>query len=71
MLDFKDYCQLVGILQMSSSEEEMLSEISKHYRDYLSKPKEEREAFEKGLLQKNKHVIVKLYRMMRDADAGK
>lgn len=69
MLEFKDYCQLVGILQMSTSNEDTLSEVAKHYKQYLSGTKEEREAFERGILKRNKHVIVKLYRMMRDFDA--
>ena len=60
MLDKKDFDHIVGINQMMIADQERDDYLSVAYKEYLGLDKENREIFEKGLVDKIKSVVKRL-----------
>lgn len=71
MLDFKDFTQVMGIIQMSSSQDEQLTHLHKMYEGYLSYTKEQRKQVEEDLLKKILPVTMRLNKLQEESKNAK
>lgn len=64
MLDFKDFAQLAGIMQMKDSDEETLKHIKEMYDQYLNSDKEVRDNIEGVFVENCKPIIKRLHNLL-------